>query len=88
VNTTPQPNTDLSSTQQLWADLLPYETPDQYTINLFIRRHGVETVHYAVEQVALKRSKLNGQMERPYALRLFGAVCCSVTRARKHLAAK
>ena len=80
-----QPNTDLSSTQQLWADLLPYETPDQYTINLLIRQHGLQTVHYAVEQVALKRSKLNGQMDGSTALRLFGAVCCSVTRAKKHL---
>jgi len=83
VNITPQRNTNLSSTQRLWADLLPYEAPDQYEINLLLHRHGVEVVHYAVEQVALKRSKLNGQMERPHALRLFGAVCCSVTRAKK-----
>jgi hypothetical protein len=77
---------ELTSTQQLWSALLPYEGPDQYAINLLLRQHGVETVHYAVEQVALKRSKVSGQMDGTTAIRLFGAVCCSVTRAKKHLA--
>jgi hypothetical protein len=77
------PSTELESVSQLWNELLPFDLPDKFTINLMLRQHGLETVMYGVEETAVKRSKLGGQMERPYALRLFGAVCCSVTRAKK-----
>lgn len=78
---------ELTSTRQLWSALLPYDAPDQYAINLLLLQHGVETVRYAVEQVALKRSKLGGEMDQQTAHRLFGAVCCSLTKAKQHLAA-
>jgi hypothetical protein len=41
-----------------------------------------------VEQVAQKRFKLNGHMTRDCALRLCGAIFCSVTRRMKYLPAK
>jgi hypothetical protein len=88
MNTTIQPSTELESITELWNSLLPFEPPDKFTINLMLRQHGLETVVYGVEETAVKRSKLGGQMERPYALRLCGSICCSVTRAKKHLAAK
>jgi hypothetical protein len=73
----------VASVMQRWAELLPFEPPDAYLVNRLVFQHNVETVMYAVQEIALKRVKMNGQMERPYALRLFGAVCCSVTRAKK-----
>ena len=73
----------LAVTQQLWSSLLPFECPDKFALNLMLRQHGVETVHYAVEQTATKRMKLNGQMTQAEAHRLCSAICCSVTRERK-----
>ncbi len=80
-----QPNTELSSVMQVWQSLLPFDAPDKFTVNLMLRQHGLETTLYAVEETAVKRAKLNGDMERSYALRLCGAIACSVTRRKKHL---
>lgn len=82
-----QPNTEFNSVIQTWESLLPFEPPDKFTINLMLRQHGLETVLYSIEEVAVKRAKLNGEMERQYALRLSGAIACSVTRRKRHLAA-
>jgi hypothetical protein len=82
-----QPNADFNSVLQTWESLLPFEPPDKFTVNLLLRQHGLETTLYAVEETAVKRAKLGGEMERPYALRLCGAIACSVTRRKKHLAA-
>jgi hypothetical protein len=60
---------------------------DKFTVNLLLRQHGLETTLYAIEETAIKRCKVGGEMERPYALRLVGAIACSVTRRKRHLAA-
>lgn len=82
-----QTNTDALAVTELWSHLLPFEPPDKFEINLRLRQSGVKTVVYAIEQIALKRIKLNGDMTREYALRLCGAICSSVARERKHIAA-
>lgn len=82
-----QTNTEALAVTQLWSDLLPFEAPDRFKVNLWLRQHGAETVLYAVEQTATKRAKLNGDMTRDHAIRLCGAICCSVTREKRHLAA-
>ena len=78
-----QPNTDFNRVMETWAELLPFDPPDKFTVNLMLRQHGLETTLYAIEQVATKRAKLNGQMEREYAMRLCGAICCSMTRLKQ-----
>jgi hypothetical protein len=80
-----KPSTELESVLQLWNELLPFEPPDKFAVNLWLRQHGVETVLYAIEQTAIKRAK-GGEMHREFAIRLSSAICCSVTRAKKHLA--
>jgi hypothetical protein len=82
-----QPNTEFSSVMQAWESLLPFEAPDKFTVNLLLRQHGLETTLYAIEETAIKRCKVGDQMERTYALRLVGAIACSVTRRKRHLAA-
>lgn len=81
-----QPNTEFESVVSLWRELLPFDAPDKFQTNLLLRQHGAETVLYAIEEIANKRMKL-GEMERPAALHLVGAICCSVTRRKRHLAA-
>ena len=75
--------TELESVLQLWNELLPFEPPDKFAVNLWLRQHGVETALYSIEQAAIKRAK-GVEMGREYAIRLCGAICCSVTRAKKH----
>lgn len=85
MNTITQTDTDRASIEQLWNSLLPFECPDKFTFNLWLRQHGAETVAYAIEQTAMKRSKLGGEMTTQAAHRLAGAIACSVTHERKHL---
>jgi hypothetical protein len=77
-----KPTAELESVMQLWSELLPFEPPDKFAVNLWLRRHGVETALYSIAQAAIKRAK-GGEMGREYAIRLCGAICCSVTRAKK-----
>ena len=79
-----QPSTELQSVTELWNSLLPFEQPDKFTLNLWLRQHGIETVHYAIEQAAVRRSK-GDQMDRQAAIRLSNAICCSVTRHKQYL---
>jgi len=69
---------------QCWINLLPFQPPDKYTVNRWLLEHGSETVIAAIKEVVLKRAKLNNDMERSHALRLTGAICCSVRRLKKH----
>jgi hypothetical protein len=87
MNTTPQEMRVLTVTR-LWTDLLPFNPPEAYTLNLWVLSHGVETVFYAVKETGLKRVRLNGDFSRDHAIRLCSAICCSVTREKKHLATK
>jgi hypothetical protein len=79
-----KPGTELESVTELWNSLLPFDPPDKFTINLMLRQHGVETVQYAIEQTAVRRSK-GDQMDRQAAIRLSNAICCSVTRHKQYL---
>ena len=78
-----QTTTELAAVTDLWAALLPFEAPDRFTLALWLRQHGVETVVYAIEQTAIKRMK-NDAMDRQHATRLCSAICCSETRLKNH----
>ena len=69
---------------QCWIELLPFQPPDKYTVNRWLLEHGIETVIAAFKEVVLKRAKLNNNMERSDALKLTGAICCSVRRFKNH----
>jgi hypothetical protein len=78
----------VASVVALWKELLPFTPPDQYLINVWVLTHGLDTVLYAVKEVALKRVKLNGDLVRDVAIRLCGAICCNVAKQRAHNAAQ
>lgn len=86
MNTTPQEERVLS-VAALWADLLPFNPPETYRLNLWEMSHGLEVVLHAIKEVSLKRVKLGGDMTREQAIRLVGAIACSVSRRKRHLAA-
>jgi hypothetical protein len=84
--TTPQEQR-VSAVTALWKDLFPFTSPEKYRLNLWVMSHSVEVVLYAVKEVSLKRVKGNNEMTKEQAIRLVGAICASVARAKKHLAA-
>lgn len=88
MSTTPQEQR-VQTLAALWSDLLPFDCPEIYRLNLWEMTHGLQTCLYAIREVALKRAKLGGDsMTREQVIRLVGAICASVARAQKHLGNK
>ena len=86
MNMTPQEER-VQAVTALWKDLLPFALPETYRLNLWVLSHSVDVVLYAIQEVSLKRVKVNNEMTREQAIRLVGAICASVARAKKYLAA-
>jgi hypothetical protein len=77
-------SSEIHAVTSLWNSLVPTACPDGYQVSLWLDRHNLDTVVYAVRETAKKFHRLGCEMTLEHMIR-FASKCmnCAGTSGRK-----